>query len=85
MVAGCRSPGIGRGHVANFIRAQGVDDRIRIYAAMHDVARHSLVAARHLRGDIYEVRAEGQNQAFRGQDRTDVTRTLAGPSAPIST
>ena len=32
---------------------------------MRDVAQDGLVAARHLRGDIYEVRASGDRQAFR--------------------
>ena len=32
---------------------------------MKDVAQTGLVAARHLRGEIYEVRADGDRQAFR--------------------
>ena len=32
---------------------------------MRDVARNGLVAARHLRGDIYEVREDGDRQTFR--------------------
>lgn len=32
---------------------------------MRDVAREGLQEARHLRGDVYEVRAEGDRQTFR--------------------
>jgi len=32
---------------------------------MKDVAQTGLTAARHLRGEIYEVRADGDRQAFR--------------------
>ena len=32
---------------------------------MKEVRSDGLVAARHLRGDIYEVRADGDRQAFR--------------------
>ncbi len=32
---------------------------------MSEVAREGLSAARHVRGDVYEVRAFGENQAFR--------------------
>lgn len=34
-------------------------DRVEVAAAMADVKNNGLVAARHLRGDIYEVRASG--------------------------
>ena len=40
-------------------------DAAEIVAAMKDVQRHGLSVARHLRGDIYEVRADGDHQAFR--------------------
>lgn len=32
---------------------------------MRSIARHGLREARHLRGDIYEARADGDNQTFR--------------------
>lgn len=32
---------------------------------MAEVAREGLVLARHLRGEVYEVRAEGKSQSFR--------------------
>ncbi|MBM4380737.1 MAG: type II toxin-antitoxin system RelE/ParE family toxin [Deltaproteobacteria bacterium] len=34
-------------------------------AAMKRVAREGLAAARHLRGEVYEVRARGQTRQFR--------------------
>ena len=36
-----------------------------VVAAMRDVACSGLAAARHLRGEIYEVRAEAEGQTFR--------------------
>jgi phage-related protein len=36
-----------------------------IIAAMKDVARRGLPAAKHLRGDIYEVRADASRRRFR--------------------
>lgn len=40
-------------------------DAAAIVAAMKDVQIGGLAAARHLRGEIYEVRADGDRQAFR--------------------
>lgn len=40
-------------------------DRVEVAAAMKDVRVNGLVAARHLDGDIYEVRASGQDKIFR--------------------
>jgi phage-related protein len=40
-------------------------DRAEIVAAIKDVQRNGLVAARHLRGDLYEVRAEGRDASYR--------------------
>jgi phage-related protein len=40
-------------------------DAAAVVAAMRDVQERGLPAARHLRGDIYEVRAEGDRQIFR--------------------
>ncbi len=36
-----------------------------IVAAMKEVASRGLSAARHLRGDLWEVRVEGENRAYR--------------------
>jgi phage-related protein len=40
-------------------------DRDEILAAMKDVQINGLVVARHLRGEIYEVRANGARAAYR--------------------
>lgn len=32
---------------------------------MKEVAKFGLTAAKHLRGDIYEIRADGENRSFR--------------------
>jgi phage-related protein len=55
----------GRRPVKEFIDDLADDDAAAIVAAMKDVQLIGLEAARHLRGDIYEVRAEGNKQAFR--------------------
>lgn len=40
-------------------------DAAEVVAAMKHVADVGLEAARHLRGDIYEVRVDGENRAYR--------------------
>lgn len=55
----------GRRPVKKFIDDLSDEDAAAVAAAMKDVQEAGLVAARHLRGDIYEVRAEGHKQAFR--------------------
>ncbi|MCA1695904.1 MAG: hypothetical protein LC749_14900, partial [Actinobacteria bacterium] len=40
-------------------------DAAAVAAAMREVAVIGLEAARHLRGDVYEVRADGDRQAYR--------------------
>lgn len=40
-------------------------DAAEIIAAMKHVAREGLEAARHLRGDIWEVRVDGENRTYR--------------------
>ncbi|MDP9371008.1 MAG: type II toxin-antitoxin system RelE/ParE family toxin [Chloroflexota bacterium] len=58
----------GRSPVREFIdgvRAQNLHDAARILAAMDEVARHGTVVARHLRGDIWEVRATSDRRIFR--------------------
>ena len=40
-------------------------DAASVIAAMKDVATEGLAAARHLRGDIYEVRADGERASYR--------------------
>lgn len=55
----------GRRPVKEFIATLADDDAAAIAAAMKEVAHEGLAAARHLRGDIYEVRADGNKQTFR--------------------
>jgi phage-related protein len=55
----------GRRPVNDFLAALALSDRAEIAAAMKDVERNGLSVARHLRGDIYEVRADGDRQTFR--------------------
>lgn len=41
------------------------EDAAEVAAAMADVRQYGLKEARHLRGDLYEVRAEGERAAYR--------------------
>jgi len=50
--------------VKKFLMDLTSDDRAEVVAAMEEVAEEGL-NARHLRGEIYEVRATGENRAFR--------------------
>jgi phage-related protein len=52
-----------------------------VVAAMKDVAQNGLRAARHLRGEVYEVRAEAERQAFRilfARETTFILLSLSG-------
>ena len=51
--------------VKEYIDTLDLADRAAIVAAMNEVERDGLVAARHLRDDIYEVRATGRDKIFR--------------------
>jgi phage-related protein len=51
--------------VRDFIRSLPEQHAGALFAAMKEVARVGLSGARHVRGDIYEVRVESQRQAFR--------------------
>jgi phage-related protein len=55
----------GRRPVRDFIAHVSLEDRAKILAAMRRVAETGPRVARHLRGDIWEIRVEGQRQAFR--------------------
>lgn len=55
----------GRRPVRDFLDGLSGDDLAAVLAAMRDVARNGLVVARHVRGDIYEVREDGDRQTFR--------------------
>jgi phage-related protein len=56
---------MGRRPVKEFLDGLDDIDVAAVVGAMKDVRENGLVAARHLRGDIYEVRADGNKQIFR--------------------
>ncbi len=51
--------------VRDFIRQLTEDDAAKVLTAMNEVRWEGLTAARHLRGEIYEVRAQSADQSFR--------------------
>ena len=55
----------GASPVADFLGGLAVADRAPVAAAMASVRIGGLPVARHLRGDIYEVRAERAGRAWR--------------------
>ena len=55
----------GRRPVKRFIDALSDADAAAVVAAMRDVRDRGLEAARHLEGDIWEVRAEGDRVIYR--------------------
>jgi phage-related protein len=55
----------GRRPVRAFIADLPDEDAAAVVAAMKDVATVGLSAARHLRGEIYEVRADGLRASYR--------------------
>ena len=55
----------GRRPVREFIDGLSDTDAAAVVAAMRDVRDTGLTAARHLRGDIHEVRADGDRQTYR--------------------
>jgi len=55
----------GRRPIKEFIDALSDTDAAAVVAAMRDVRETGLAAARHLRGEIYEVRADGHRQTYR--------------------
>lgn len=55
----------GRRPVRDFLDSLGDADAAAVLHEMREVAKLGLKEARHLRGDIYEVRAEGDRQRFR--------------------
>lgn len=55
----------GRRPVRDFLDELSVSDREAVAEAMAEVRVEGLRAGRHLRGDIWEVRAAGDRQAFR--------------------
>lgn len=55
----------GRRPVKEYIQELTDDDAEEVIAAMKDVALHGLQVARHLRREIYEVRADGPGGSYR--------------------
>jgi phage-related protein len=55
----------GRRPVREFIERLNDVDAAQIAAAMVDVRQNGLRAARHLRAEVYEVRAEGVDASYR--------------------
>lgn len=55
----------GRRPVREFLDSCADADAAAIAAGMKDVAVGGLVMSRHLRGDIYEVRVDGDRQSYR--------------------
>lgn len=55
----------GKRPVREFLVDLSDDDAASVLAAMAAVRERGLRAARHLKGDIYEVRADGVRQTFR--------------------
>jgi phage-related protein len=72
---------VGARPVKSFLETLSDQQAAAVVAAMKDVAQNGLPAARHLRGDIYEVRAESDRQAFRilfAQETSYVLLSLSG-------
>ena len=55
----------GRKPAKDFIDSLSDADAAEVAAAMLDVRNNGLVVARHLRGELYEVRAEGVGASYR--------------------
>jgi len=55
----------GRRPVKKFMMDLNDDERAAVIAAMKEVEREGLSAAKHLRGDIYEVKADTADKFFR--------------------
>jgi phage-related protein len=51
--------------VREFILKLAAEDHAEVAAAMREVKDEGLTATRHVRGDIYEVRASGKEHEFR--------------------
>jgi phage-related protein len=51
--------------VHEFLARLSTEDSEAVASEMRVVAQRGLLLARHLRGDIYEVRADGETQSYR--------------------
>ena len=67
--------------VKKFIDSLTDDQAAAVVAAMKDITERGLVAARHLRGEVYEARAEAKGQAYRilfAQETAYILLSLCG-------
>ncbi|MGI8775566.1 MAG: type II toxin-antitoxin system RelE/ParE family toxin [Actinomycetota bacterium] len=55
----------GRRPVREFFVRMSAEDHAEVAASMREVKNDGLIAARHVHGDIYEVRASGKDQEYR--------------------
>jgi phage-related protein len=55
----------GKRPVLEFIREISDEDKAEVLAAMKEVRYQGIRAARHLQGDLYEVRADGERVIYR--------------------
>lgn len=55
----------GRRPVKDFLDRLSDTDAVAVVAAMKDVQNEGTAVAQHLRGDIYEVKADGERQTLR--------------------
>jgi phage-related protein len=53
------------GLLRDYLLALPDDARVEVVAAMKDVREHGLPVARHVRGDLYEVRASHAGREYR--------------------
>jgi phage-related protein len=71
----------GRRPVREFFDGLDDDEAASVVAAMREVADHGLQRARHLRGDLYEVRADAEVRSFRvifAQETKFILLSLSG-------
>lgn len=73
----------GRRPVKAFITELHDVDAASVIAAMKDVATEGLAVARHLRGDIYEVRADGERTSESDRARREAPQRLAQAIAEV--
>jgi phage-related protein len=67
--------------VKDFLDRLTDEQAAAVVAAMKDVADNGLVASRHLHGEVHEVRAEADRQAFRvlfAQETSYILLSLSG-------
>jgi len=57
--------GAGRPRIKEFLDKLSDEDAAEVVAAMGDVERSGITAVKHIEGELYEVKAEGERQTFR--------------------